>query len=372
MSLLPFWALSCLFLITVSIVIRLTDILFHPIPSSLDHKLISESKLDFDEIKEIVKSYSLGPHRIDDFLAPFLFVSVYVNLLAMGVFVWNTFNYWYLHLPILILSAGKFRNLQEITHYAVHGSLCTNKKFGRFLADLFFQLPACQSDAKTRTYSHLVLHHPNANVFGKDPNLDDFIKVGLTAGISNLQFWYCIFYPISLNGIKDTIYKMLSNIFCQNNYYRKIRISIVLIVAFAFFLNAKLAYCLAVVYLIPLIVFYPLFAWWSQVIEHRWYVKNIPVSMEFSRLECEVGRPTIFSGFEGWIIKNEVLPFCDSYHLAHSLLPFVRWNFLPFLDKALRFNLPYYSKYESFGLFFSSLSNKSSAIFQLKDRLVSE
>ena len=52
--------------------------------------------------------------------------------------------------------------------------------------------------------------------------------------------------------------------------------------------------------------------------------------------ECINGRPTEYRGVTGWLIRHTVFPGTDHHHLAHSLYPHVRWNYLPAVNRALR------------------------------------
>jgi fatty acid desaturase len=66
-----------------------------------------------------------------------------------------------------------------------------------------------------------------------------------------------------------------------------------------------------------------------------------------------------------------ICPSSDAYHLAHSLYPGVRWNYLPAIDRVLKVDEPRYSQHASEGLLLSS-DGIPSALSELRDRLVTE
>jgi fatty acid desaturase len=121
------------------------------------------------------------------------------------------------------------------------------------------------------------------------------------------------------------------------------------------------------IYLVPLVIVYPLFAWLSQVVEHRWF---LPQPDDRSRLTRELafGRPTEYVGLSGVLIRLNIFPFGDSYHLAHSLFPYVRWNYLPAVHELLKRHLEGYMDHASQGLFWHPAGTPS-ATSELCERL---
>jgi fatty acid desaturase len=63
-----------------------------------------------------------------------------------------------------------------------------------------------------------------------------------------------------------------------------------------------------------------------------------------------------------------VFPFGDCYHLAHSLYPMVRWNYLADLDRLLTRVDPAYDRYRSVG-FLKPSGTRPSALSELRHRL---
>lgn len=116
-------------------------------------------------------------------------------------------------------------------------------------------------------------------------------------------------------------------------------------------------------YLIPAVTVYPLFAWWSQLVEHRWYqsIQDTGRAREF-----DSGRVIDAGFFTRRLIEFTVLPFGDSLHLAHSLYPSVRWNYLPAIHRIHMQADPRYRSLRVGGLFFSARSRTS----LLKDALL--
>jgi fatty acid desaturase len=79
-------------------------------------------------------------------------------------------------------------------------------------------------------------------------------------------------------------------------------------------------------YLIPCIVIHPFLAWISQLVEHRWFYR-ITASSGLE-IQYAYGKAIEFPGLLGMMIKHNFFPFGDAYHLAHSLYPTIRWNYL--------------------------------------------
>ena len=110
-------------------------------------------------------------------------------------------------------------------------------------------------------------------------------------------------------------------------------------------------------YVVPVFITYPLFYWLAHVALHRWFAPCDPKLGYYER-ELELGRPTEFKG-----------PLGDSDHLAHSLFPNVRWNYLPQVDALMKRYSPKYSENMSCNLLIPGRSLPS-AISELRERVV--
>jgi fatty acid desaturase len=67
-------------------------------------------------------------------------------------------------------------------------------------------------------------------------------------------------------------------------------------------------------------------------------------------------------------VSRLVFPLSDRYHLAHSLYPYVRWSYLPAIDRHLRAHDPHYAVYQSAGLLFPR-GPLPAALSELRERL---
>lgn len=336
-------------------------------------------KYDEDVLSNIDAKLSLAPyHKIfkdlrfrknDNLLAPFPFIWTYLLMIAC-ILIFNYTSWIIIKIACIIFMGGKFRCLQEIGHYAIHASLCPSQKWGKFLTNIFTQFPLFLVDVKVRYRNHVIEHHPNPNTASKDPNLADFNAIGFVSGISRSKFLAGVFFPLTFRGIKEKITACVLNYATRNKDVPTflIRNAVLFSIIFPFFYFGLYTEFI-LLYILPLIVVYPFFAWMSQVVEHRWYFKEERPFESKIEKEFAYGRPTDYYGVSGAIIRHLLFPFGDSYHLAHSLFPYVRWNYLPQVDKVLKQHCPYYTQHISSGIWIKK-GNQHSALSELKERMV--
>jgi fatty acid desaturase len=310
---------------------------------------------------------SLGPKPLDNYLAALTFVSAW-QLIAAAALVFDSSESLIVRGLCLLFVGGRFRELQEIGHFAIHGVLCPSRRLGLLLTDIFCQFPLFKPSAYFRHRTHVAEHHPHANLDGRDPNLGDFNVAGLVPGITVLQYWRGVFFPLTAAGILLLLKGCLTNLLHRNHgtgefLLRALIVSLITLPMVMFGSTWEIVW----IYLVPLVVVYPLFAWLSQVVEHRWF---LPQPDDRSRLgrELAFGRPTEYAGLSGLLIRQNIFPFGDSYHLAHSLFPNVRWNYLPAVHELLKRHLEGYMDHASQGLFWHPAGTPS-ATSELRERL---
>jgi fatty acid desaturase len=119
-------------------------------------------------------------------------------------------------------------------------------------------------------------------------------------------------------------------------------------------------------YVLSLFLVYPWFAWISLMAEHRWFCRSD--TDDSWKRECENCRPTDFPGPVGWVIWQLVFPMSDKFHLAHSLYRYVRWSYLPTIDRRLSKDSPEYAAHRSEGLLFAR-AGRPAALSELRERL---
>ena len=84
-----------------------------------------------------------------------------------------------------------------------------------------------------------------------------------------------------------------------------------------------------------------------------------------------VGRATEYTGISGMILSAFFLYYADRYHLAHSLVPRARWNYLDLIDKILKeTHFHSYMRNASGGLIIPSKKYKYSALSELYKRVI--
>lgn len=304
----------------------------------------------------------------DEFLAPLPFLWCWLDIFA-ALFIGDYFQHPAIFLGLAVWVAGRMRALQEIGHIAVHYGLCRSQSWQSILGNVFFQYPIFKRSFKSRRVVHVKEHHRNPNVAGKDPNIQRIIAAGLVPGISASTFYKKILFPLSVKGIGLTFKAIWDGISESDTITARL---VRLVVTFG--LMSVFAYVggwesLFWLYIVPLILFYPLFSWVSLMTEHRWFAE-----MDFTNrvmMECSACRPTEFRGVSGFVLKQIIFPYSDHYHLAHSLYPILRWNHLPAVDRELRLHEPAYAKHASHGLLFTSGSIPS-ALSELKQRLTAD
>jgi fatty acid desaturase len=229
-----------------------------PNPGLVMHDLAMESK-------------RLGPEEIDNILAILLYLSHYFYIIV-AVYVGVIADQPLISLMASLFVSTLLRALQELGHFAVHGSLCPNKELGLFLTNLFFQYPCFKPCADLRLISHVKIHHPHSNIIGKDPNLDDLRISGLVPGIPPWKFIFGLIFPLTPTGIVKWIVdsaRIYSDSIARVNEFimRSFLIMTLLLFTFPFGMH-KYTFSY---YFVPVFILYPFWAWLSQLSEHQWY-----------------------------------------------------------------------------------------------------
>jgi len=172
------------------------------------------------------------------------------------------------------------------------------------------------------------------------------------AGISSRMFYFRLLFPFTPRGFWINLRTSLVNSTRGNASWRAVVVRLV-----------ALALALTVVWLsggglglvlgygVSLLWVYPWFSWLSILAEHRWFCSDEQARDRW-QMECINCRPTAFPGLTGWVVGGLIFPLSDKYHLVHSLYPYVRWNYLPILDRHLRERDAHYPVFQSEGLLF--------------------
>lgn len=307
--------------------------------------------------------------RFDTILAPLPFLYCWLDIAtAVLFFRWAGFHPA-AGILLVLVAAGRMRALQEVGHNALHAALCPSKSFQWMLSNVFFQFPTVKRDMDSRFNTHVKDHHPNADVPDKDPNLKRVIGAGMVPGISKMDFFLALLFPVTPKGIMKTITGNFRDAVNENSSTYIFSLRVVVMVAvftFYFWLGGGLALIFG--WLIPAFMIYPLFAWWSLLAKHRWHTPYEP-SQGRRDHDYEHGRATDFSGLTGVLQRYLIFPMSDAYHLAHHIYPFVRSEYMPVVDRSLKIQEPLYTQYISNGLLFPT-SGQPAALSELYWRLV--
>ncbi|WP_137939723.1 fatty acid desaturase [Chitinivorax sp. B] len=303
--------------------------------------------------------------RWDNWLAPLPFVWTWLDIL-IGVLLAVWLDHLLAWIALTFWVGGRFRALQEFGHNAVHFALCRHHGWQWWLSDFFYQFPVFKRDMVSRHITHTREHHRFPNHDTKDPNLARVRDGGMAFPMTRSQFLLRLFYPLSLAGIRNNLQTMARNSLLNHNWqtvmYRLISLGLTGTVLY--WAGGWLG--LVFGWWLPLLTTYAVFAWVSLLTEHRWYASGNPDN----RLDIEylAGRPTDYPGLTGWLVRVFISPTSDAYHLAHSLYPGVRWNYLPAIDVVLKIEEPRYTRHASQGLLWSR-DGIPSALSELSERL---
>lgn len=165
---------------------RVFDVMVVLIALSLFFRLAI--KLYYRDGERILPKFKLSPgnrdeisyyKRFDTLFAPLPFIYCWLEIFAAVLFFrWTDYNVLS-GVLLAVVTSGRMRALQELGHNALHLALCPSKKLQWFLSNTFFQFPTLKRDMDSRFITHVIEHHPNADVPGKDPNLRRVIAAGM-------------------------------------------------------------------------------------------------------------------------------------------------------------------------------------------------
>jgi fatty acid desaturase len=328
----------------------------------------------YSDDQRILRMLHLGGHerarvpyyrRHDALFAPLPFIWSWIEI-ALCVLLADVLHNAAAWAAAIVLVGGRFRALQEYGHNAVHFALCKSRKWQWLLSDFFYQFPSFKRDMHSREVTHTREHHQNPNHPSRDPNRARVTAGGMVAPMTYSGFLMALFYPLTPSGFRGNVVNICRH--SMLNYDRVTMfvrlVSVTATTAMFFALAGWRGIVLG--WIVPLLTTYPLFAWLALLTEHRWFVEGTRTS----RLEVEylMGRPTDYRGISGWMVRILVSPTSDAYHLAHSLYPGVRWNYLPAIDRALKVQDSRYTAHASEG-FLISRHGFPSALSELYERL---
>ena len=228
--------------------------------------------------------------------------------------------------------AVKFRHLQEVSHFAVHGVLTRSGALGNVLTELTVHAPMGFVPVPVRREKHVRQHHPNATIAGIDPNLLDLRRAGLRPGCVLLRFSLAVVYPMTPTGLTDTCVSLAKNVRPTAASWWRIWIFVAVPLAAGVLLGWPAA---VFGILVPRLILYPQLSWMSLFVEHRWFdaepVTGSPAAVEAARCLRLYGSNPALALLARWTW----LPYGDLFHYAHSVHPAVRWNYLPSVERII-------------------------------------
>lgn len=235
--------------------------------------------------------------------------------------------------------AVKFRHLQEVSHFAVHGVLTRSPALGVGVTEALAHVPMGLVPVPVRREKHVRRHHPNATVAGVDPNLAELDQAGLAPGVGVVRFALAVVFPLTWAGFADTGRAVAANLSPRACWWRPLAFALVLAVAFIVGGWAAVVFGFAV----PRLLLYPQLAWLSLLGEHRWFdAEPDPAGVGLAAVEAArclrlYPRNPLLALFA----RGTWLPYGDLFHYAHSVHPAVRWNYLPALERVI--GTPHYT-----------------------------
>jgi fatty acid desaturase len=259
-------------------------------------------------------------------------------------------------LPLIcVYAAVKFRHLQELTHFAVHGCLARGRRCNDVLGEVIFQAPLAMPSINRRRTTHVVEHHPNATDPRLDPNIAALYAAGLRPGCRDGEFVRALLFPLTVTGLRETVRQIRTDL-ATHRVVRSARWTPLVVIVLVTALGGAAG--LVAVLLVPRLVVYPYLSWLSLLFEHRWFAVATPAASTDRRTrEAErcirlYRRRRVLE----WIARGTWLPYGDLFHFAHSVYPSMRWNFLPVADRLLG---------DPRGAFSSTVWGRSSAVAAL-------
>lgn len=303
---------------------------------------------------------------LDAWLAPWPFIWAWLDIVA-AVLLASLYSTPWLWLAVVLWSGGRMRALQEFGHNAVHFALCRHHGWQWWLSNVFYQFPMFKRDMRSRHQAHTIEHHRNPNHPQLDPNRARVQAGGYVAGLSPNGFYRLLLYPLTPAGAKVNLTTMMRSSLLNHSRLTSVVRCLCLLAVAALLYWAGGWQGVLFGWLLPLLTSYPVFAWVSLLTEHRWFIEG--PSKDRRDLEYLAGRPTDYFGLSGWLVRVFIAPTSDAYHLAHSLYPGVRWNYLPAIDRHLKIHEPRYSTNASEGLLLRR-GNAPTALSELYERLV--
>ena len=215
-------------------------------------------------------------------------------------------------------------------------------------------------DIKERRKRHFQ-HHQYAGT-DLDPNVETFRAIGMTPVLSKRRFMYYCCFPVTPGGVWNTIRNVHHSVKRRTQNQRGLLGVVVFACMGILFSLGVLANGL-VVFVVARLFIYPWLSWISSLVEHRWFVDT--GNDEVRVVECHVGRPTVYKGVTGALVRAVLFPYGDSYHLAHSLYPGVQYNFLPYVNSYCFATVPKYAEHYSVGLLLPGHVSRPSALSEL-------
>ncbi|NSX08009.1 fatty acid desaturase [Pseudomonas lini] len=304
---------------------------------------------------------------LDEWFAPLPFIWVWLDIVA-AVLLASIYSTPLMWLGVVLWSGGRMRALQEFGHNAVHFALCRHHAWQWWLGNVFYQFPIFKRDMRSRHQAHTIEHHRNPNHPQLDPNRARVHAGGYVAGLSPVGFYRLLLYPLTPAGAWVNLSTMVRNSLLNHSRVTTVIrwLSVMAVAALLYWAGGWKGVVFG--WLLPLLTSYPVYAWVSLLTEHRWFIEGS--SRDRRDLEYLAGRPTDYFGLSGWMVRVFIAPTSDAYHLAHSLYPGVRWNYLPAIDRHLKIHEPRYSNNASEGLLLRR-GNAPTALSELYERLVS-
>ncbi|MFJ9028285.1 fatty acid desaturase [Streptomyces sp. NPDC102274] len=233
---------------------------------------------------------------------------------------------------VALVTAVKFRHLQEVSHFTVHGVLTRDGALGTALTEAMVHAPLGFVPVPVRREKHVRQHHPNATVAGVDPNLAELHRAGLCPEVGSGRFALAVVFPLTLGGLAHTCRGLAANL----DPRRACWLRLCLFTAVPLALGVLLGWPAAVFgFLVPRFLFYPQLAWMSLLVEHRWFdaerATGGPAVVEAARCLRLYPRNRVLA----LLARGTWLPYGDLFHYAHSVHPAVRWNYLPGLERGI-------------------------------------
>jgi len=209
-----------------------------------------------------------------------IFLSIYIGANYSGDY-WDSLA---VSIIAIVLVTNRTRGLLHTFHYTIHGASISNRRYAKWIAKYFLNIPIMHTPWSQYQKLHVIDHHkPDDLCTDRDPDQLFMIAHGFRPKMGEFEFWFkLIFSPFNPARIIDhLIFRFKSN-FVNAELTEIIPRTIYWILFFSIGIYFDILYILAIYYLFPLFIVTQYSSYLQHIIEHLWFPvkqKDIPAKV---------------------------------------------------------------------------------------------